>query len=57
MVLLYIIQNGQILKKQQTNIYWLLKAMGIVGGDSFRGNDNITRGEACAMIYRAFVNE
>ena len=42
---------------QYTGTIAILKAMGIVGGDSFRGNDNITRGEACAMIYRALVNE
>lgn len=42
---------------QYTGTIAILKAMGIVGGDSFRGNDNITRGEACAMIYRALVNK
>ncbi len=35
----------------------ILKAMGIVGGDSFRGNDNITRAEAAAMIYRYMLNK
>lgn len=29
----------------------ILKAMGVVSGDTYRGNDNITRGEAAAMIY------
>lgn len=35
----------------------VLKAMGVVRGDSFRGNDKITRGEAVVMIYRCFTAE
>lgn len=42
---------------QYTGTVAILKAMGIVGGDSFRGNDEITRGEACAMLYRTLVNK
>ena len=37
---------------KHTGAVAILKAMGIVGGDSFRGDDNITRAEAAAMIYR-----
>lgn len=41
---------------EHTGTVAILKAMGIVGGESFRGNDNITRGEAAAMIYRYMLN-
>ncbi len=42
---------------QYTGTVAILKAMGVIDGDSFRGNDEITRGEACAMLYRTLVNE
>lgn len=40
---------------QHTGAVAILKALGIVSGDSFRGNDNITRGEAAAMLYRVLI--
>lgn len=41
---------------EHTGAVAILKAMGIVGGDSFRGNDNITRAEAVAMLYRYMLS-
>lgn len=41
---------------QHTATVAILKAMGVVGGESFRGDDNITRGEAATMLYRFIVN-
>lgn len=40
---------------QHTGAVAIPKALGIVSGDSFRGNDNITRGEAAAMLYRVLI--
>ena len=42
---------------EHTGAVAILKAMGVVGGNSFRGNDNITRGEAAAIIYRYMINK
>lgn len=42
---------------QYTGTIAILKAMGVVNGKSFRGNDTITRGEAVVMIYRCLTAE
>lgn len=42
---------------QYTGTIAILKAMGVVNGESFRGNDTITRGEAVVMIYRCLTAE
>lgn len=42
---------------QYTGTVAILKAMGVVGGESFRGNDIITRGEAAAMLYRILIKQ
>ncbi|MDO5387732.1 MAG: S-layer homology domain-containing protein, partial [Clostridia bacterium] len=40
---------------QYTGTIAILKAMGVVNGESFRGNDTITRGEAVTMLYRTLT--
>lgn len=42
---------------QYTGTIAILKAMGVVNGESFRGNDTITRGEVVVMIYRCLTAE
>lgn len=42
---------------EYTGAVALLKARGIVGGDSFRGNEYVTRAEALVMLYRYIISE